>query len=264
MNINEEIKSAIINGKPMSFGKMGNVESFHLKNYLSGHNIVNGQLFVNAGIHAPTIEDYAAWCSEYLSAVQNLDYILQWHPSDQQFVEHMFPKERIFTSFEGLEPFMLGEEGWQYSLHDKKVLCVSPFPETVQMQTDKFGKIWKGAQIGEVVTVRSPYSEALTGEPPISWQHKFRDMIKEIYELDFDFATVGCGGFSLMVCDYIKRLGKPSVHLGGGNQILYGIRGKRWDEGFKQHRWYGTEDWIRPLPHEVPPMKNFVEGGCYW
>ena len=81
---------------------------------------------------------------------------------------------------------------------------------------------------------------------------------------DFDFATVGCGRFSLLVCDYIKNLGKPSVHLGGGNQLLFGIRGKRWDGSFANSDWYGTKDWIRPMPEEIPQYNNLVEGGCYW
>ena len=89
-------------------------------------------------------------------------------------------------------------------------------------------------------------------------------VLSQIDDLDFDFATVGCGGFSLMVCDHIKKMGKPCVHLGGGNQILYGIRGKRWDSGFKEHEWYGTEHWIRPLGHETPAGQHMVEGGCYW
>ena len=102
MDINEKIKSAIINGTPMSFGKMGNVESFHLKGYLSGTNVANSQLFVNAGIYLDSYKDYVDWCEGFLSSVKELDYILQWHESDKGLVEHIFPEEKIFTSFEGL------------------------------------------------------------------------------------------------------------------------------------------------------------------
>ena len=61
MDINKEIKSAIINREPTSFGKMGNVESFHLKGYLTGTNVRNSQLFVNAGIHIENFKDYSDW-----------------------------------------------------------------------------------------------------------------------------------------------------------------------------------------------------------
>ena len=59
-------------------------------------------------------------------------------------------------------------------------------------------------------------------------------------------------------------MGKPSIHLGGGNQLLYGIMGKRWDEGFKNTSWYGTSSWTRPLKEDTPQKKNLVENGCYW
>ena len=62
----------------------------------------------------------------------------------------------------------------------------------------------------------------------------------------------------------IKSLGKPSIHLGGGNQLLFGIRGKRWDTSFAKYDWYGTKDWVRPIPEEIPQYNNLVEGGCYW
>ena len=80
----------------------------------------------------------------------------------------------------------------------------------------------------------------------------------------FDFATVGCGGLSLSVCKHIKEMGKPCVHLGGGNQLLYGIRGRRWSDGFAKYDWYGTDDWVRPLSEETPMGIHLVEGGCYW
>jgi len=263
--MNELIKNAINDSKPKAFGKMGNVEASHILTYLNNTpSLIGQQLFVNAGIYADSLDTFVSWCRHYLKSVKNLDSILQWCNEDKLVLSQMGYKGDVQNSFEGIEPFVLGEEGWHYQLKDKTVLCVSPFPDTVQTQVRKFNKIWNGAEIGNLITVKSPYSEALTGEKPKPWIDKLDDMISQINHLDFDFATVGCGGFSLIICDHIKKLGKPCVHLGGGNQILYGIRGKRWDEGFKHHEWYGTKEWIRPLPHETPPRKFYVEGGCYW
>ena len=91
-------------------------------------------------------------------------------------------------------------------------------------------------------------------------------MKSEILNYDFDFAVVGCGGFSLILLEHIKKMGIPAVHLGGATQILFGIRGKRWDNNstFVDSEWYGGEEWLRPLPHEIPQKANLVEGGCYW
>tara|TARA_R100000008_G_scaffold85862_1_gene76914 strand:+ start:577 stop:1404 length:828 start_codon:yes stop_codon:yes gene_type:complete len=271
--INDIIKDAIVNNRPLSVGKMGNVESFYLLQYLNQQGFVfpkndgyNGYaLFVSAGVCTPTEGDLVSWCKQYFESVKNLDYILNWHPQDESVIANFFTKEQVFTSFQGLEPFIFGKDGWHHHLHDKKVLCVSPFPKTVQQQAEKFDKIWDGATIGELKTIASPPSDAWAGvEDPKSWQYKTQDMIQQINDTDFDFATVGCGGVSLLLCDHIKKMGKPCVHLGGGNQILYGIMGKRWDEGFKEHEWYGTPEWTRPLPEEIPEFSHIMEFGCYW
>jgi len=62
---------------------------------------------------------------------------------------------------------------------------------------------------------------------------------------------------------YIKSLGKKAVHLGGATQILFGIKGKRWEErsDFKQ---LFNKYWIRPLETEKPINYKKIEGGCYW
>ena len=88
-------------------------------------------------------------------------------------------------------------------------------------------------------------------------------MKEEISKQEFDFATLGCGAMGLPLCSFIKNeLGKGCVYLGGGNQLLFGIRGNRWDEGFNGKDWYGTEHWVRPLPNETP--EGQIEGGAYF
>ena len=60
-------------------------------------------------------------------------------------------------------------------------------------------------------------------------------------------------------------MGKKSVHLGGATQVLFGIKGKRW-EGELKHigdKFY-NEYWVRPLESERPKNYLSVEQGCYW
>ena len=59
-------------------------------------------------------------------------------------------------------------------------------------------------------------------------------------------------------------MGKSCIHIGGGTQLLFGIRGKRWDRIFHDKDWYGTQAWVRPMYHEIPKKQELVEGGCYW
>ena len=266
--INTVIKNAIRYNMPLCFGKLGGIEASHVFNYLRTNQprLLGNTLFVNAGIYGHSEAEIKAWCDHYIEAVQNLDYVLQWCSSqgDEAVIDMVWKGKEIFHEFEGLEPFVHGENGWHYSLSNKKVLFISPFSDTVKSQAPDYNKIWKGAKIGEVLTVTSPYSEALTGEKPVSWYTKFRTMIDKIVTLDFDFASVGGGGFALPVCHFIKTvMHRPCVHLGGGNQLLFGIIGKRWENNETLSKFF-NKHWTRPLDHEIPKNHTLVEEGCYW
>jgi hypothetical protein len=58
---------------------------------------------------------------------------------------------------------------------------------------------------------------------------------------------------------HAKKIGKKAIHLGGTLQLLFGIRGGRFD----QAGIYG-EKWIRPLPEERPKNFQSMENGAYW
>lgn len=50
---------------------------------------------------------------------------------------------------------------------------------------------------------------------------------------------------------HVKRTGKKAIHLGGGLQLLFGIRGKRWDMR-DEYKSLMNEYWIRPSEDETP------------
>ena len=99
-------------------------------------------------------------------------------------------------------------------------------------------------------------------------------MEQEIDKEDYDVALIGCGAYGFPLGAYVKRQGKKAVHLGGALQLLFGIRGKRWeDPNYGVQAWgipYGSysnlmnEFWIRPGKNMKPQGANVVEGGCYW
>lgn len=67
---------------------------------------------------------------------------------------------------------------------------------------------------------------------------------------------------------HVKRQGKKAVHLGGSLQLLFGIKGKRWeDPNYNKNYNYSelmNEYWIRPDERFKPQNAAQVEGGCYW
>jgi hypothetical protein len=58
-------------------------------------------------------------------------------------------------------------------------------------------------------------------------------------------------------------MGKKGVHLGGATQLLFGIRGKRWDDDPDLQPLY-NEHWVRPHSEEVPKDFQTLEKGAYW
>ena len=64
----------------------------------------------------------------------------------------------------------------------------------------------------------------------------------------------------------LKKAGKQAIHMGGVTQILFGIKGKRWEK----EKSYGyikalmNDNWIYPEENERPKSSNKIEGNCYW
>ena len=270
IDLNVEIIKSILDKDPKSFGKIGSVESSYINHYLEGYDFefiskkYDDLLYTSAGIYIQDESDFQNWSDVYINAIKSTDFLLQWSDSDKKLLGKIKRKKNISRSFIGLEPFTLGRDGWHYFLKDKKVLCISPFSKSIQENIKNYKFIWKNAQIGQLYTIQSSYPEILEGKSPISWKIKLEKVMDQINKIDFDVATIGYGGFSLIIGDYIRSQGKTSIHLGGSNQILYGIKGKRWDKNFEKHSWYGGNYWTRPNKSEVPKFSKMLEDGAYW
>jgi len=92
-----------------------------------------------------------------------------------------------------------------------------------------------------------------------SWLHALDDLRQAMEREEFDVALVGAGAWSLPLVAHAKKLGKRGMHLGGSLQLLFGIKGARWDQ-----KGFYNEAWIRPLPSEVPANHRLMEQGAYW
>ena len=67
--------------------------------------------------------------------------------------------------------------------------------------------------------------------------------------------------------------GGQAVHLGGALQLLFGLRGRRWedpaygaDPGAPKYDYFRlfNDAWMRPERAETVSHASRVEGGCYW
>ena len=108
-----------------------------------------------------------------------------------------------------------------------------------------------------VQTVAGQISEFST------WFDALEFMVNGALKIDFDVAIIGCGVYSFPLAAKLRAKGKQVVQMGGATQILFGIKGKRWDTHPLISKLY-NKHWVRPLPEETPEKNAIVEGGCYW
>jgi hypothetical protein len=93
-------------------------------------------------------------------------------------------------------------------------------------------------------------------------------MKNEIDKVEYDICLIGCGANGFPLAAHVKRNEKKSIQLRGSLQLLFGIRGKRWEKPNlnKDYSFFNlmNEHWVRPPIEETPQISVKVEGATYW
>lgn len=157
---------------------------------------------------------------------------------------------------------------WTRSLKGMKVLAVHPYAELIASQYKKREFLFPGADILPEFNLQVfPAIQTSAGQKDdrfATWFEALDYMMDEIGKIDFDIALIGAGAYGMPLSVRIKEeLNKKAVQLGGLVQILFGIRGKRWDQAKVLKKFY-NEHWVRPGADFRPEGADKVEDGCYW
>jgi hypothetical protein len=157
---------------------------------------------------------------------------------------------------------------WAEVLAGKRVLVIHPFSHTIERQyREKREYLFEDQRVmPEIKSLETTKTvQTIAGEKSefVDWFAALDSMNGAIDPTDFDVAIIGCGAYGFPLAAHVKRMGKKAVHMGGATQILFGIKGKRWDDHPQIVPLY-NEHWVRPAPEDVPQQANKVEGGCYW
>ena len=91
------------------------------------------------------------------------------------------------------------------------------------------------------------------------WFEALEDLKSRMEKIDYEIALVGAGAWSLPLVAHAKAMGKKGMHLGGSLQLMFGIKGGRFDNNR-----ICNPRWTRPLPQESPANHRLMEGGAYW
>lgn len=293
---NDLIFNLLSVGRPCMISRFGTGEIGIVNNYLTVHGndsffkrcinyitdntglpwwdtLVYKTMHLNAGIFPTNIETLERFSERYLQDIPEIDLLGSFN-----YTERFMPlrKDVINVHLECLYPFFV-QNPWTRILTGKKVLAVHPFVETIRQQHEQHTKLFDNPLVYpdyELITLRAVQSNAGAKVPFADWFEALKYMEDEIAKIDFDFAIIGCGAYGLPLAAHIKRLGKKAIHMGGGSQLLFGIKGKRWDND--AYHWpdlpqlntnYSSlynEFWTRPNESETPKSATKVEGACYW
>ena len=265
---NDVIRDLLSSQEPVMISRLGKIEAECLNFFLhegTWPDYWKPQLQNNAGFFPITDDMIIQFCNEFLDHVKHTDVMAIWLGHLDEFIVEKFCPTASRVALRSLEPYY-HENPWSSALAGKRVLVVHPFEESIKCQYEKRTKLFKDPGVlpeFELMTVKAIQSSSGNPVPFETWFHAYEHMRNEIIKKDFDIALVGAGAYGLPIASFIKRLGRKVVHMAGATQVLFGIKGLRWDKHEDISKLYNSH-WVRPLPSERPDNFLTVEGGCYW
>lgn len=236
-----------------------------------------GYMQNNAGFFPTTEENIIKFCKLMIEDTKHLDLLGSWTWNDLYMIQ-FFKKNFISVHIHLLEPFWNMDDPWTKALTGKKVLIVHPFNELIEKQySENRSKLFTNPNLlpqFELKTIKAVQSIGGVSNGFKDWFEALAWMQSEIDKYDYDICLLGCGAYGFPLAAHCKRMGKKAIHLGGALQLLFGIRGKRWENPeYGVEAWdiqrgaylnLMNEHWVRPGEHQMNNNTKNVEGGCYW
>jgi len=217
----------------------------------------------NAGFFPSNGQNLVRYSQRILQDVHNVDILGSWIRSERELFRYNTNIKTVRLL--DLEPYR-HTNPWSDVLEGKRVLIVHPFEESIRRQYAKRQLLFRDQRVlpeFEMITLKAVQSIAGNPVPFADWFEALDWMCQKINNINFDIALIGAGAYGFPLAAHIKRIGKKAVHLGGATQLLFGIRGARWDKDPFVSGLH-NEHWIRPSSDEIPENAHAVEHGCYW
>jgi len=269
---NNLIAQLLNSNEPVAIGKIGAVETSAIQNFLlhrgkkvSWKSGLSEALYINAGIFPKNAQVFNAFCTEFVESLKKFNLLAVWFCSGESKIIKTYACNAKLAELCCLEPYY-HKEPWSKYLAGKKVLVIHPFIESIKQQYQLRSKLWQDNNClpdFELDTIKAPLSDVLLKSEFCSWFEALEYMKKEMSKKEFDVAIVGAGAYSVPLVAHAKEMGKFGIHMGGATQIIFGIKGRRWDNHEIGLKFY-NDYWVRPSKKETPENVDAIEQGCYW
>jgi len=228
------------------------------------HRVISAMM-IASGFFPPEPAAIERFSTLMYEDMAQLDILGSWRREEYFLHLHLLHVKRV--PLPALEPY-LSAHPWSEALEGKRVLVVHPFSRTIESQYNNHRlQLFQDCRVlpefQSLATIRAVQTIAGNKSQYADWFKALDAMKVAMDAVEYDVALIGCGAYGFPLAAHAKRRGKLAVHLGGATQILFGIRGNRWDANPQISRLY-NEWWVRPAPEERVGGAERVENACYW
>lgn len=221
----------------------------------------------NAGVFPYGLETAYKFGMLMEESSKEVDLLGCWDTLMQDYlVDHCCNPYMKRTKLGNLEPYY-SNTPWTESLGGLSVVVIHPFKATIQEQYQKRKELFANPVMlpdFELTVIKAVQTIAYAKDERFKdWFEALDYMTEQVEHTSFDVAIIGCGAYGFPLAARIKRMGKVAIHLGGATQLLFGIKGGRWDNNPTISKLY-NESWVRPLEEDRPENSELIENACYW
>ena len=273
---NEWLKGALYKEEPFMFGRHGSNEilmSLHALAFKKGisDKVVTADYLEacceHSGFFPVTDEALIKFNDLIMEATSQSDLYGTFRQiGEDYYIKHFLRKNAKLTHTNTMD-FWRYEEPFTYALKAQKVLVVHYLAEQIKEQYKKRKLLFNNPKVlPEFKLDAMPAVQTIAGnrDPRFAtWFEALDYMYDETQKYDFDVAILGCGAYGMPLAAKLKKDGKKVIYMGGVIQMLFGIKGKRWDKEPKAAALY-NKYWVSPDSNYIPKRFDTVEEGCYW
>ncbi len=253
-------------------GRIGATEGKVIRHYLHARRgrgdpvayplPLNNELRTHSGFFDPDDRAIDRFAELYLRAAQAMTLRALWTPLDRGIVSSHSASCRLLD----LDPFF-ARSPWTLALEGRRVTVISPFARSIHAQFEKRELLFLRNTMPafHLRTVIAPQTHCEQDASGQDWFVNLDSMVQDALDHAPEIVIIGAGAYGLPAAAALSCKGIRTLVLGGATQLLFGIRGRRWENDRAYARLMNSH-WTRPAEEEQPKgfRKLEINGGAYW
>lgn len=220
----------------------------------------------NAGFFLVNTHCVERFAKTMIDSMPSVDLLGSWGARGEGYFANELVSATI-CNLPNIEPYY-HQNPWSQHLKGRNVLVIHPFSSSIQSQYgSRREHLFRDSLVLPEFNLKTvPAVQSIAGNRPVDhkdWFSALNYMFSSALSVDAEVVILGCGAYGLPLGAMLKSAGKQVIHLGGATQILFGIKGSRWDKHPVISTFY-NDYWVRPSAGERPAGAEKVEAACYW